>query len=50
MFAQLDSPEKRKTVMQKLHVAFPQFVVSAETATPSVEDVIKAMLAIPVQP
>ncbi|RQM18534.1 hypothetical protein DD237_001698 [Peronospora effusa] len=50
VFVQLDSPEKRKAVMQKLHDAFPQFVVSVETATPSVEDIIKAMLAIPVQP
>ncbi|CAI5743548.1 unnamed protein product [Peronospora destructor] len=50
VFVQFDTSEKRKAVMQKLHDAFPQFVVSAETATPSVEDVIKAMLAIPVQP
>ncbi|CAH0515676.1 unnamed protein product [Peronospora belbahrii] len=50
VFYQLESSEKRKVLMKKLQNAFPQFVVSAKTATPSVEDLIKAMLAIPLQP
>ncbi|CAI5710075.1 unnamed protein product [Hyaloperonospora brassicae] len=50
VYAQLDSVEKRKNVMKKLCTAFPQCVVSAESAMPSVADLIKAMLAVPVQP
>ncbi|KAI9907667.1 hypothetical protein PsorP6_003302 [Peronosclerospora sorghi] len=50
VFAQLDSPEKREAVLKKLRDAFPDSALSTETVAPSMEDVIKAMLAAPVQP
>uniref|UniRef100_A0AAV1U7C0 Uncharacterized protein n=1 Tax=Peronospora matthiolae TaxID=2874970 RepID=A0AAV1U7C0_9STRA len=50
VFAQLDTLEKRKDVMMKLCTTFPQAVVSAEITMPSVEDLIKVMLTVPVQP
>lgn len=46
VFAQLDTVEKRKEVMEKLQRAFPQCVLSAKSEAPSVEELLRVMLAV----
>ncbi|KAL3665343.1 hypothetical protein V7S43_009382 [Phytophthora oleae] len=46
VFAQIYTPEKRDELMKKLRKAFPQQVYPTEVTTPSVEDLIKEMLAV----
>ncbi|KAK1928641.1 KICSTOR complex protein ITFG2 [Phytophthora citrophthora] len=46
VFAQMDTPEKRKELMKKLHKAFPQQIYSTGATVPSVQDLIKTMVAV----
>ncbi|ETI52234.1 hypothetical protein, variant 4 [Phytophthora nicotianae CJ01A1] len=48
VFAQINTPEKRKEVMDKLRKTFPHSAVS-NSDTPSVEELIQAMLAVQLQ-
>lgn len=50
VFAQMDTPEKRESIMKKLRDAFPGSVASTTATTPTMEELIGAMLAVPVQP
>ncbi|KAF1778837.1 Integrin-alpha FG-GAP repeat-containing protein 2 [Phytophthora cactorum] len=42
----MDTPEKRKVVLEKLRKTFPQSVVSTKSEAPTVHELIRAMLAV----
>ncbi|KAG3173449.1 hypothetical protein PC128_g18287 [Phytophthora cactorum] len=46
VFAQMDTPEKRKVVLEKLRKTFPQSAVSIKSEAPTVHELIRAMLAV----
>ncbi|KAG3111929.1 hypothetical protein PI124_g9481 [Phytophthora idaei] len=46
VFAQMDTPEKRKVVLEKLRKTFPQSAVSTKSEAPTVVELIRAMLAV----
>ncbi|KAE9018835.1 hypothetical protein PR003_g13407 [Phytophthora rubi] len=50
LFAEMDTPEKRESIMNKLRAAFPGSVASTTATVPTMEELISAMLAVPVQP
>ncbi|KAG6580212.1 uncharacterized protein IUM83_15817 [Phytophthora cinnamomi] len=50
VFPKMDTPEKRESIMKKLRDAFPEAVASTAATTPTMEELISAILAVPVQP
>ncbi|KAJ8523994.1 hypothetical protein ON010_g17124 [Phytophthora cinnamomi] len=50
VFPMMETPEKRESIMKKLRDAFPEAVASTAATTPTMEELISAILAVPVQP
>lgn len=49
VFAQIDTSEKREKVLKKLHKTFPHAKMPMESKSPSVNELIRAMLAVQVE-